>query len=178
MANLELFINDDSLLDADPRVKMAVIHYQFESIHPFYDGNGRTGRILNVLYLVLKGLLDIPVLYLSRHFIRSKDQYYQGLRSIRDTGDWEAWILYVLDAVETTSRGTLELVDAISSAIEDYRLRIKRCHRFYSQELVDNLFFHPYTKIEFVERDLGVSFGRRRLAVSITTSTAVSLKYS
>ncbi len=157
MANLERFINEDSLLDADPLVKMAVIHYQFESIHPFYDGNGRTGRILNVLYLVLKGLLDIPVLYLSRHFIRSKDQYYRGLRSVRDTGDWEAWILYVLDAVETTSRGTLELVDSISSALEDYRLRIKNGHRFYSQELVENLFFHPYTKIEFVERDLGVS---------------------
>jgi len=157
MANLERFINDDSLLDVDPLVKMAVIHCQFESIHPFYDGNGRTGRILNVLYLVLKGLLDIPVFNLSRHFIRSKDQYYQGLRSIRVTGDWEAWILYILDAVETTSRGTLEMVDAISSAIEDYRLRIKNGHRFYSQELVDNLFFHPYTKIEFVERDLGVS---------------------
>ena len=157
MANLERFINDDSLVDADPLVKMAVIHYQFESIHPFYDGKGRTGRILNVLYLVLKGLLDIPVLYLSRHFIRSKEQYYQGLRAIRDDGAWESWLLYVLDAVETTSRETLTMVDAISTAIEEYRLRIKEGHRFYSQELVDNLFFHPYTKIEFVERDLGVS---------------------
>ena len=157
MANLERFINDDSLLDADPLVKMAVLHYQFESIHPFYDGNGRTGRILNVLYLVLKGLLDIPVLYLSRHFIRSKEQYYQGLREIREAGAWESWLLYVLDAVETTSRGTLAMVDAISTAIEDYRLRIKEGHRFFSQELVDNLFFHPYTKIEFVERELGVS---------------------
>jgi len=113
--------------------------------------------LLNVLYLVLKGLLDIPVMYLSRHFIRSRDQYYQGLRAIREEGAWEAWLLYVLDAVETTSRGTLAMVDAISAAIEDYRLRIKEDHRFYSHELVDNLFFHPYTKIEFVERDLGVS---------------------
>ena len=157
MDNLERFINDDGFFDADPLVKLALIHYQFESIHPFYDGNGRTGRIVNVLYLVLKGLLDMPVLYLSRHFIGTRDSYYRGLRDVREHGDWESWILYVLDAVERTSSGSLSMVEAISSTMDEYRRRIGERHRFYRGELVDNLFFHPYTKIEFIERDLGVS---------------------
>lgn len=144
-------------MDVDPLVKMAIIHYQFESIHPFYDGNGRTGRIINVLYLVLKGLLDIPVLYLSRHFIKTKVEYYQRLQEVRDNNAWEEWIAYVLDGVAATSRETIELVSEISEAIETYKTRIKDDYRFYSQDLINNLFFHPYTKIEFLERDLSVS---------------------
>jgi len=157
MSNLERFINDDTMMDADPLVKMAIIHYQFESIHPFYDGNGRTGRIINVLYLVLKGLLDIPVLYLSRHFIKTKLEYYKRLQEVRENNAWEEWIAYVLDGVAATSRETIELVSEISEAIETYRTRIKDGYRFYSQDLINNLFFHPYTKIEFLERDLSVS---------------------
>ncbi|MEI6846538.1 MAG: Fic family protein [Chlorobiaceae bacterium] len=157
MSNLELFINDDTLLDIDPLVKMAIIHYQFESIHPFYDGNGRTGRIINVLYLVLKGLLDIPALYLSRYIIRTKLDYYRLLQEVRDKGDWGNWILYILTGIEQTSRQTIRMVQEIKDALMQYKHRIRAAYKFYSQDLINNLFFHPYTKIEFVERDLKVS---------------------
>lgn len=157
MNNLEKFINDDTILDIDPLIKMAIIHYQFESIHPFYDGNGRTGRIINVLYLVLKGLLDIPVLYLSRYIIRNKYEYYQLLQAVRDQEAWEEWILYILTAIEQTSLQTIGMVQEIKRALMMYKHRIRANHKFYSQDLINNLFFHPYTKIEFIERDLKVS---------------------
>ncbi|MBU1412138.1 Fic family protein [Myxococcota bacterium] len=157
MGNLERFINDPDGFDADPLVKMALIHYQFECIHPFYDGNGRTGRIVNVLYLVLQGLLDIPVLYLSRHIIRTKSDYYRLLQDLQTRDAWEEWVLYNLDAVERTAAETLRTVSEISSAIADYRQRIREGCRFYRAELVDNLFMNPYTKIDFVARDLQVS---------------------
>lgn len=156
MDNLERFINDDSMLDVDTLVKMAIIHYQFESIHPFYDGNGRTGRIINVLYLVQKGLLDIPVLYLSRYIIRTKSDYYRLLQKVRDAGAWEEWILYMLTGVEQTARQTINTVQEIKNAVMQYKHRIRDNYKFYSQDLINNLFFHPYTKIEFVERDLKV----------------------
>ena len=98
MSNLEIFMNDDTLTDLDPIVKMAIIHFQFESIHPFYDGNGRTGRIINILYLVQNNLLEIPILYLSRYVIQNKGKYYALLQGIRDNGNWEAWILFILSA--------------------------------------------------------------------------------
>ena len=154
--DLERFINDDSLMDADPLVKMAIIHHQFESIHPFYDGNGRTGRILNVLYLVQQKLLDVPVLYLSRYINRTKSEYYRLLQSVRVTGNWEPWILYILTAVEATARQSITTVNAINEIFLDYKHRIRERHRFYSQDLVNNLFAHPYTKIDFVENDLRV----------------------
>lgn len=157
MRDLERFINDDDLFEADPLIKMALIHHQFESIHPFYDGNGRTGRILNVLYLVQKGLLDIPVLYLSRHILRNKDTYYHLLQSVREKGAWEEWIVYILDAVAATSRQTIGTIHAIHSALTDYKHRIRASYRFYSQDLINNMFTHPYTKIEFVEKDLNIA---------------------
>ncbi len=157
MTNLERFINDDSSYDADPLVKMAMIHYQFESIHPFYDANGRTGRIINVLYLVLKGLLDIPVLYLSRYIIRSKNEYYGLLQKVRDESAWEQWVLYILTGIENTARQTIATIQDIREALMDYKHRIRNTHKFYSQDLINNLFFHPYTKIEFIEHDLKVS---------------------
>lgn len=157
MTNLERFMNDDSFYEADPLVKMAMIHYQFESIHPFYDGNGRAGRIINVLYLVLKGLLDIPVLYLSRYIIRSKVDYYNLLQKVRDEEAWEEWILYILTGIEVTSKQTIKMIQEIKSALMDYKHRIRKDHKFYSQDLINNLFFHPYTKIEFIENDLKVS---------------------
>ena len=157
MADLERFLNDPDVFEADPLVKMAIIHYQFESIHPFYDGNGRTGRILNILYLVQQGLLDIPILYLSRHLVRTKSEYYRFLQGVRDHGDWEKWILYMLTAVGETARETLLTVSAIQSALLDYKHRIRASCKFYSQDLINTLFTHPYTKIEFMEQDLGVS---------------------
>jgi Fic family protein len=142
----------------DPLVRMAVLHYQFESIHPFYDGNGRTGRILNLLHLVLHGLLDIPVLYLSRFIIRHKGDYYRGLQGAREAGGWEAWVLYMLRAVEETGVGTLEKVRGIQVLMQETKQRLrKELPKLYSQDLLNNLFRHPYTKIEFIERDLGVS---------------------
>jgi Fic family protein len=137
---------------------MAVLHHQFESIHPFYDGNGRTGRILNLLHLVLHGLLDLPVLYLSRYIVRHKADYYHHLQTVRDTGNWEAWVLYMLRAVEETSRQTLTQVQGIRELMQSTKQRLRtELPRLYSQDLINNLFRHPYTKIEFIERDLGVS---------------------
>lgn len=161
MTDLERFINDDSLFDADPLIKMAILHHQFESIHPFYDGNGRTGRIINVLYLVSKGLLDIPVLYLSRHIVRNKPDYYRLLQAVRESADamdvWEEWVLYMLAAVESTASDTIRTVTEIKDALLDTKHKIRSQYRFYSQDLINNLFMHPYTKIDFVERDLKVS---------------------
>lgn len=157
MADLERFINDADLFAADPLIKMALIHHQFESIHPFYDGNGRTGRILNVLYLVKEDLLEVPVLYLSRHIVRTKADYYRLLQTVRDADAWEEWVLYMLEAVEQTAGQTINTIHAIKEALFDYKNRIRDGYKFYSQDLINNLFMHPYTKIEFVERELGVS---------------------
>jgi Fic family protein len=157
MSDLERFINDDELFAADPLVKMALIHHQFESIHPFYDGNGRTGRIINVLYLVKEGLLDTPVLYLSRAIVRSKADYYRLLQDVRGRGQWEQWVLYMLGAVERTARDGIATVQAIKAALMDTKHRIRDSYKFYSQDLINNLFSHPYTKIEFLQRDLEVS---------------------
>lgn len=157
MADLDRFINDATLFDVDPLIKMALIHHQFESIHPFYDGNGRTGRIINVLYLVKEGLLDIPVLYLSRAIVRTKADYYRLLQSVRDEGNWEDWVLYMLDAVEKTAVDAIAMIGEVKNLLMDYKHRIRAAHRFYSQDLISNLFSHPYTRIEFIQRDLDVS---------------------
>jgi Fic family protein len=136
---------------------MALIHHQFESIHPFYDGNGRTGRILCVLYLVKQRLLDIPVLYLSRHIVRTKAEYYRLLQAVRTDDTWEDWVIYMLTAVEQTARQGITTIHAIKDALLETKHRIRERHRFYSQDLINNLFLHPYTKIAFVEHDLGVT---------------------
>ena len=157
MGDLERFLNDAGLFDADPLIKMALIHHQFESIHPFYDGNGRTGRILNVLYLVKEGLLDIPVLYLSRHIVVTKADYYRLLQAVRERDAWEEWVLYMLNAVEQTAAAGIDAIHAIKALLLDVKHRIRANYRFYSQDLINNLFTHPYTKIDFVQRDLGVT---------------------
>ncbi len=157
MTDLERFINDAGLFDVDPLIKMALIHHQFESIHPFYDGNGRTGRIVNVLFLVKEGLLDIPVLYLSQFIVRNKHTYYDLLQRVRVEDVWEDWVLYMLEAVEVTAGRTLQTVQAVKKALMDYKHRIREQHKFYSQDLINNLFSHPYTKIEFLQRDLQIS---------------------
>ena len=147
MRDLERFFTDDRIFDADPLIKMALIHHQFESIHPFYDGNGRTGRIINVLYLVKQGLLDIPVLYRRRHIVRTKADYYRLLQQVRESDAWEEWVLYILGAVERTAGDTVNTIVAIRSALMDYKHRIRNQYKFYSQDLINNLFTHPYTKI-------------------------------
>ncbi len=158
MSNLEAYINNDEMSNADPLIKMAVIHHQFESIHPFYDGNGRTGRIINILYLIKNDLLSLPVLYLSRYIIQHKSDYYKLLQEVRDTGNWEPWILYMLESVIQTSKNTIVTITKMSKAMQHYKQTIKRdASKIYSQALLNNLFRYPYTRIEFIMRDLNVS---------------------
>jgi len=157
MSELERFVNEDERFSADPLIKMALIHHQFESIHPFYDGNGRTGRIINVLYLVKESLLDIPVLYLSRHIVRTKSDYYRLLQEVRERDAWEEWVLYMLTAIEKVAHEAVGTIQAIKALLLDYKHRIRERYRFYSQDLINNLFSHPYTKIEFIQTDLNVS---------------------
>ena len=157
MSNLEHFMNDRSMCDIDPLLKMAIIHYQFESIHPFYDGNGRTGRIINILYLILEDLQRLPILYLSNYIIKNKSDYYRLLQQVRDTDEWEEWLLFMVRGVEETSRETISLILQISELMKEYKNKLRDNYKFYSQDLLNNLFKHPYTKIEFLVNDLKVS---------------------
>jgi len=158
MNNFEQFINDDSLSDIDPLIKMAIIHHQFESIHPFYDGNGRTGRILNILYLVKCGLLDLPVLYLSHFINKNKNEYYNLLQKTRLTSDYNQWILYMLNSIEETSTNTIKQIHNIKILMQKQKVSIReKLPKIYSQDLINNIFRHPYTKISFIERDLNIS---------------------
>ncbi len=158
MNNLEQFINNNEICDWDPLVKMAVIHHQFESIHPFYDGNGRTGRIINILYTVKEGLLNLPILYLSRYINQNKANYYRLLQKVRTENAWEEWVFYILDGVEQTSVQTIKLIDGIKAIMQKHKHKIRRdLPKIYSQDLLNNLFRHPYTKIDFVMADLAVS---------------------
>ena len=154
MSDLERFLNDDDLFPADPLIKMALIHHQFESIHPFYDGNGRTGRIINVLYLVKQDLLEIPVLYMSRYIVGTKVDYYRLLQTTRDADTWESWVEYMLTAVEVSARDAILKVAAIRDALLHMKHRIRSRFGFYSQDLINHLFTHPYTKIQFLQDDL------------------------
>ncbi len=157
MTNLEKYINND-LSEVDELIKLAVIHYQFESIHPFYDGNGRTGRILNVIYLTLKGLLDAPILYLSSYINRNKTKYYSCLQEVRDNNSWEKWIIYLLKGIKLTSIDTLRIMKDINILIEKMKSDIKnRLPKIYSKELIDVIFYEFYTKISYVEKGVGVT---------------------
>ena len=163
MSNLEQFINDDHLSQLDPLIKMAIIHHQFESIHPFYDGNGRTGRIINILYLVITGLLDLPILYLSRYITHNKGEYYRLIQAIRDkntdnAAEWEAWILFMLKGVEVTAEDTISLVKNIGRLMAEYKNIIRPDFGSkYNHELLNGLFYHPYTKIDHVVANMQVS---------------------
>lgn len=137
--------------EIDPLVRMAAGHYQFEAIHPFTDGNGRTGRVLNLLYLVEQGLLDIPVLYLSRHILRNKADYYSGLQSITESGAWEPWLLYMLGGVTETARWTMNKIVAVRGLLEETTERMRRdASQIYSRELAELVFVRPYCRIAHV----------------------------
>jgi Fic family protein len=156
MGNLIDFIHAGDGLD--PLLRMAITHHQFESIHPFYDGNGRTGRILNLLMLQRDGLLDLPVLYLSRYITTTKPDYYRLLQTVRDEDRWAEWCVYLLHGVALTSRSAITLVKAFRDLMQQAKHDLrKHLPKLYSQDLLNNLFRHPYTKIEFIERELGVS---------------------
>ena len=149
LANLESFIHSENGLD--PLVKLAVLHYQFEAIHPFTDGNGRTGRIINILYLVEKKLLDLPILYLSDYIMQKKSDYYRGLRFITEDQKWEQWILYILDAIETTSYQSIDRILKIRALMNEFQDSIqKQAPKIYSKDLIELVFQHPYCKIQFL----------------------------
>lgn len=155
LADLEQFIHAED--DLDPLVRMAVIHYQFEAIHPFADGNGRAGRILNLLYLVHEELLSIPVLYLSKYIIENKGDYYARLRGVTEDGDWEAWLLYMLQAIDITSNDTIKLINDIRSLMEWTLSEVaQKAPNACSKELIELLFTEPYCKIGWLV-DAGIA---------------------
>ena len=158
MGNLEQFINDNSFSEYDPLIKMAIIHHQFETIHPFYDGNGRVGRIINILYLYKQGYLDLPILYLSRYIIRQKNEYYRLLQEVRDKHNWQDWIVFILKGIFFTSIETIHFISRIKILMEHYKKTIRlKLPQIYSQDLIDALFKYPYTKISFISKDLNKS---------------------
>jgi Fic family protein len=157
MTNLEKFINNREICNYDPLIKMAIIHFQFESIHPFYDGNGRTGRIINILYLILEELQTLPILYLSNYIISNKSDYYRLLQEVREKNNWEEWLMFMINGVEQTSKETITLIIQIRDLMMNFKQNLRDHYKFYSQDLLNNLFKHPYTKIEFIVNDLKVS---------------------
>lgn len=157
MTDLEQFINHLEHLTLDPLIQMALIHHRFESIHPFRDGNGRIGRILNILYLVHVKRLETPILYLSRAINATKSDYYRLLQTVRSEGRWEEWVIYMLGAVRDSAESVLEIVKDIRDLMAECKRNLRgKLPKLYSQDLLNNLFRHPYTRIEFIERDLSV----------------------
>lgn len=158
LSNFIKYFNDEGLRKKVPDlIWLAVLHFQFESIHPFYDGNGRTGRILNILFLIMNGLIDIPILYLSSYIIQNKPEYYRLLNYVNKSGEWEEWILFMLNAVEETAIETKREIQAIRKLLKDTINKIKNeLPKIYSRELVELIFEQPYSKIEYVVDKLGV----------------------
>lgn len=157
LKNLEDYINENDD-EIDPLIKMALIHYQFETIHPFYDGNGRTGRILNVLFLVLNNLLDSPILYLSNYINKNKDEYYKLFVQFRENDNYEDWIIYILKGIEETSKTTTKLIKQIQNEMKLYKEEfMTKLPKIYSEELLDSLFYEVYTKINYIEDKCGVT---------------------
>jgi len=158
MDNLEQYINTPDMDDFDILVKMAIIHYQFESIHPFYDGNGRTGRIVNILFLMLYGLLELPILYMSSYIIKTKNDYYRLLGEVRTKRAWSEWISYMLTGIEVTAKDSIELINEMNLLMESTKEKLsKELTRIYSKDLLELLFSHPYTKISFLVDTLGIT---------------------
>lgn len=156
MNNLEKYINED-LDTLDPLVRLAIIHYQFETIHPFYDGNGRSGRILNILYLTYKGLLELPILYLSAYIIKYKEDYYRLLAQVSKNQAWNDWIKYILKGIEQTSQATIGRIKEIDLAMKkSAEILQDKATKIYSKDLIECLFSYPYTKIESLEKKLKI----------------------
>lgn len=153
LASLEKFMNDDDYSDIDPLIKMALIHYQFEAIHPFADGNGRTGRILNVLYLLHKNLIGLPVLYLSYYIIKNKSDYYRLLREVTEKENWSEWIGFILKGIADTAAITLQKINAILLLKKETEALLKDTLKAsYTREFADLLYSHPYIKIKILEQ--------------------------
>ncbi|MFV0392538.1 MAG: Fic family protein [Paludibacteraceae bacterium] len=171
--NLEQYINIPEFHDTDALIKMPIIHFQFESIHPYFDGNGRAGRLLNILYLVQQGLLDIPVLYLSSYIIKNKSNYYRLLQEVRTKDSWEEWIVWMLKGVELTAKETIVVVNKIKLLMDEYKKEIRNNFSFYSHDLINIIFKHPYTRNSFLERELKIH--RNTASSYLNTLTAHGL---
>ncbi|MCY4321753.1 MAG: Fic family protein, partial [Bdellovibrionaceae bacterium] len=154
MKQFEDIINTNSM---DPLVKMAVSHLYFESIHPFYDGNGRTGRIINILYLLLNNLLESPILYLSRYILKNRSDYYRLLQQVREQENWIDWIIYILKGISQISQETKELIRKIDELFKEYKNIIRGKYKFYSHDLINNIFSYPYTKVKHLEENMDIS---------------------
>ena len=154
MHQLENFINKNSI---DPLIKMPIIHHWFESIHPFYDGNGRTGRIINILFLLLHQLLDTPILYLSRYILKTRQDYYKLLQQSTEEEALSSWIIYMLKGVTEISQQSSILIKEIAKLFTEYKQRIRTNYKFYSHELINNIFTYPYTKSKILEKDMSIS---------------------
>lgn len=155
MDNLISYMNNED--EVDPLIKLAIIHYQFESIHPFYDGNGRTGRILNILYLVLSDLLDTPILYLSKYIIKNKQEYYRLFQETRKTNNYEDWIIYMLKGIEQTALSTINIINKISVEMKQMKNELREKTKIYSKELLESLFYDFYTKVSYIKEQLNCS---------------------
>lgn len=155
MFNLIKYINTKD--EIDPLIKMAIIHYQFETIHPFTDGNGRTGRILNILYLILSNYLDFPCLYLSSYIVKNKNRYYELLQETRTTQNFEPFILYMLDGIETTANNTIKTIKSIKQAMDGVKKRLRKECSFYSKDLLECIFSKPYTTQKDLVKKLNIS---------------------
>ena len=174
MDNFLSVFNNSSQWNIDPLVKMAILHYQFESIHPFYDGNGRTGRILNVLYLVKERLLDFPVLYLSRFINVNKGAYYRLLQAVRDDQQYEDWIMFILEGIARTALTSCHMVDQIRKAMQSYKHTIRTNYpKMYSQDLINHLFNYPYSKITFLAQELKISYHTARKYLELLVSVGL-----
>lgn len=162
LSNLEQFLHAEDGID--PLIKLAVLHYQFEAIHPFIDGNGRTGRIINILFLVEKGLLNTPILFLSHYILRTKSAYYAGLRNVTEQGSWVDWIMYMLEAIEITALETQQRVASIRAAMDNAIELVKtKAPKIYSKDLIETIFEHPYCKVRFLEE---ASIAKRQTAAT------------
>ncbi len=170
------FIHEDTPLN--PLVKMALIHHQFESIHPFYDGNGRTGRIINLLYLVKEGLLDTPILHLSRYISQNRNEYYRHLQAVRENDDWEPWLIFMLQGIAESAKQTIVLIKNFADNFLACKHRIRGNYKFYSHALMNSLFMHPYTKIEFLQKDMEVSRSTARRYLNELASSKILEKHS
>jgi Fic family protein len=151
LSDLERYLNEES--EIDPLIRMALLHYQFEAIHPFYDGNGRTGRILNILFLVKNNLLELPIIYLSRYIIDNKTKYYEKIKNVTEKGEWQEWVWFILDAIEQTSKYTLDKINTICKLMEETNEIVKvDAPDIYSKQLIEELFRLPYCKRKFLEK--------------------------
>lgn len=180
LSSLEKFINNESLSNLDPLIKMALIHYQFEAIHPFNDGNGRTGRLLIILYLISKNLISMPVLYLSYYIIKNKDNYYRLLKEVTEKENWEEWVNFIIIGVGETAQLTLNKINKIQSLKLEYEIKLKETLKSsFTKELSELLFSYPYIKIKILEeyniakRQTASDYLKKIEKASLLTSTKV-----